>query len=95
MGVAQIMWEILIAMGALTLGIICFTAGKFVNAKKDSKSEGEFRGELKADLRHIMTSMNDLNAKVDSRNQKTDEAILRLHKRLDDHIEKSHTGPPV
>lgn len=68
----------------------------WINRKKDSSSDGEWRGELKSDIRHIRDGIDDL--KADTKNIKDDVNELRervsqvetsaeaAHKRIDDMI---------
>ena len=76
---------IIAIMGAI-IGAASFFLGRITSAKQD----GEWKGELKADLKHIQASIDRLNDKVETNSDKMDASIRRLHKRIDDHLRLDH-----
>ena len=82
-------------IGAIVIIIsaLCGVAGiaSFLNnRKKDSGTDGEWRGELRAELKNINTRLENLESKIDKNADKTDSSIRRLHKRMDDHLRHEH-----
>ena len=67
-----------------------FLWGKHASAKRDSGADGEWRGELRAELRNINARLDGLDEKFDKTAEKTDGSIRRLHKRIDDHLRHEH-----
>jgi len=87
---------IIVSIGTLAIGTAAYIGGRYANIRKEGKTEGEFRGELRANLTHIQNGIDDLKLKVDKNAENTEKSIRRLHTRLDDHLRHEHNmGIPV
>lgn len=84
---------------SVTIGMLTF----YFSRKKESSSDGESKGELKSDLKHIRDGIDDLKADnkdikddikdLDSRITIVEQSAKAAHHRIDDmQKEKAHVN---
>ncbi len=71
------------------LGVVSFFWGR----QSIAKTDGEKWGKLTSDMKHIENDIKYIRGAIDHNADTTQAEILRLHKRVDEILQKEHQMP--